>query len=954
MIYDIKEYLKKFLSSRLFLLSVVMILMFSILLGRIFTLQIINGESYQENFTLRIQKTLTVDAARGNIYDCEGRLLAYNELAYAVTIYDNSTYENNSQRNKILNAELAEIITVIEKNEGSIVNNFNIAYDAKTDTYEFKVSGTALNRFRADVFGHSSLDDMKYNKTFGFDEAEATAANVMDFLMHDKKSGYGLHTLSEKTDDPEDDNDYYSEELAYKIVVLRYAIQANRYTKYKSTKVAEDVNDRIVAYMNEHSDSLPGVEIMEETVRRYNYSDYFSSIIGYTGRISDSEYEELHAKDESYTTNDIIGKTGLEQFYESFLRGTNGEKEVYVDNVGRVSEIISNTDSIAGNDLYLSLDAELQKAVYELLEQEIAGIVYSNIRKGNIPINDVYFALINNNIIDFSHFFEADATETEANLGIKFLDRQNTALERVKNELYADTPIINNEMPEDLLDYFTCAFSLLKESGLLLSGEIDTSDEVYQDWRNGKLSPSEYLNYCISNQWIDIKLLEVDDKYADTNEIYNGICDYLEAGLASDKDFAKIVYRYMINDGLVNGREICILLFEQGVLDYDNEAYEKLTSGALNPYNFIIDKINCIDITPAQLALDPCTGSCVITDVNTGEIKALVSYPGFDNNKLANGVDAAYFASLNEDLSNPQYNYATQEKTAPGSTFKMVTSTAGLAENIITTSTEITCNGQFLEVDNKPKCWIYPNGTHGSISVSEALRDSCNVFYYTVGYNLSTRDTGTYSDAAGISYIQKYASIYGLNEKTGLEIEENKPEIADEFPVMAAIGQSNNNYTTVSLSRYVTAVATGKLYQYQLMSKITDSDGNILESYSPNSKDISQVLDINEWSAIRSGMRMVCENLEGFDEFEIMVAGKTGTAQQVETRPNHALFVGYAPYQNPEISIATRIAYGYTSHNAAAVSKNILSYYFKKRTLDDILSGNAEGANASADTSSTD
>ena len=173
-----------------------------------------------------------------------------------------------------------------------------------------------------------------------------------------------------------------------------------------------------------------------------------------------------------------------------------------------------------------------------------------------------------------------------------------------------------------------------------------------------------------------------------------------------------------------------------------------LQNGSISAYNFILDKIDNMDITPAQLALDPCTGSTVITDVNTGQIKALVSYPGYDNNKLANGVDAEYYQLLREDNSNPQWNYATQERTAPGSTFKMVSSTAGLAENIINTGTQIKCTGKFYEVDNQPACWIYPNGSHGLINVSQAIRDSCNVFYYTVGFELAKKNSGMYDDAS--------------------------------------------------------------------------------------------------------------------------------------------------------------------------------------------------------------
>ena len=159
-----------------------------------------------------------------------------------------------------------------------------------------------------------------------------------------------------------------------------------------------------------------------------------------------------------------------------------------------------------------------------------------------------------------------------------------------------------------------------------------------------------------------------------------------------------------------------------------------------------------------------------------------------------------------------------------------------------------------------------------------------------------------------------------MDKKTGLEIAESQSQIADEYPVMAAIGQSNNNITTSALSRYVTAVSSGKLYDYQLMNKIVDCDGNVLVNYEPSYEDISSTLSTDEWNSIRSGMNLVVKNSSAFRNFNINVAGKTGTAQQVSTRPNHALFVGYAPYEAPQISIATRIAYGYTSSNAAAVS----------------------------------
>lgn len=935
MISDIKQYIKNFFGSRLFVVSAVFILLFAVILGRVFSLQIIHGKTYRDNFAMKIQKTLSMDAARGNIYDCNGKLLAYNELAFSISITDSAKYSKKSVRNQTLNEELNEILEVLEENHEHLNNNFKISYqDGK---YRFNVSGNSLNRFRADVFGRASVEKLQYNEQFGFDELNATADQVMTYLRSSDVFGV---------------DESYSPKRAYEIVVIRYAMQSTFYTRYRSTTIAEDVSDKTVAYIKEHMDTLVGVEVEEDTIRRYNYSEYFSSIIGYTGKISDTEYEQLSAADKSYTSSDTIGKAGLEQFYESYLRGTNGEQKVYVDNLGRVSEVISSTNPSPGADLYISVDAELQKVVYLMLEEEIAGIVYSNIKKNNIPISDVYFALINNSVIDVRHFDAEDATDTERLVQQDYEQARDSILAELLRQLTTE-PVALNQMTEEILDDVTLIISMLKEDGILLAKSIDENDEVYQQWKNQKISPKEYLSYCIAQHWIDISLLEIDEKYADSEEIYEQLCSYILTHITDNLDFVKTVYEYMIKRNEIAPKDICLLLFEQGVLDYDDDTISRLREGTLTPYQFLLDAIDNIEITPAQLALDPCTGSCVITDVKTGEIKALVSYPGYDNNRLANGVDAEYFESLRMDKSNPWWNYATQECTAPGSTFKMVTATAGLAEHIISIADEIQCTGIYRDISNEPTCWIYP-GNHGQINVSEAIRDSCNVFFYTLGYKMAQKDTGTYNDSNGISYIQKYASLYGLDQKTGLEIEEYTPSIATKYPVMAAIGQSNNNYTTASLSRYVTAVTSGKLYSYQLMNKIVGEDGTVLKAYESDYKDISDTLSTEQWSAIHQGMRMVVENLDSFEGFDIPMAGKTGTAQQVETRPNHALFVGFAPYHNPEITIATRIAYGYSSHNAASVSRNIISYYYGKSTLEDILKLKASGVNGSSNNVVTD
>ena len=943
LVENIKELFRLLKKSRLAVAGILMVILFSILLWRMFYLQIISGEEYQNNYTLKIVKERTLNSTRGNIYDRNGKLLAYNELSYSITIEDNGTYSSTTEKNNALNAEIAQVITALEKNKDAIINEFKI--DLQADgSYAFNVTGTAWKRFLADVYGAISYDDLKYSQKLGYDTKNATADQVMAYLL----DSYGV-------------SKDYDAAMAHKIVIVRFAMAQNAYQKYIATTIAENVSEESVAYIKEHSDELQGVDAVSDTIRKYNDSEYFASIIGYTGKISEKEYETLSAADDSYTLNDVIGKGGIEQYMDSYLKGQKGYEKLYVDYMGKALEVIDRKEPTAGNDVYLSIDSELQSAVYHLLEQEIAGIVYSNIDNPTseipIPITDVYFALIDNNVIDLESFAQEDATENEREAARIFASRETV----VKNRLSADLANENAEqfqnLSEEDQDYFTYIINQLKGNGILIEERIDASDEIYQSWKTGEVSPYVYLNHAISKNWIDITQFTIEEKYSDSAEIYTALCQYILDEIATQKEFSKIIYEYLVKEGAISGRLLCLILFDQGVLPYNETEISGLQNGTINAVTFLKDKIKNLAITPAQLALDPCSGSCVVTDTKTGEILALVSYPGYDSNRLANTVDAEYFNSLQTDKSLPQYNYATQQGTAPGSTFKMVLATAGLAENYITLGEKIKDLGQYENISNKPKCWIFSRGgTHGDVNVAEAIRDSCNYYFYEVGYRLSTNNYQTnYNDALGISKIQKYAAMFGFDEKTGIEIEEAEPRIADEFPVMAAIGQSNNRYTTVQLSRYITAVANkGTVYRYTLLDHVADSGGNTIASFAPEVRNTIDVLDTGEWDAIHSGMRMVVENTSEFNGFPVAAAGKTGTAQQNLTRANHALFVGYAPYENPEIAIATRIAYGYTSHNAAELSKNVLAYYFKAEDAEELLSGQAEEVNSTSSSQFSD
>ncbi len=892
-----------------------------VLVGRLFVLQIVRGEDYQSNYDLLVEKVENIEATRGSIYDRNGVLLAYNELAFAVTIEDSGTYNSDSEKNEVLSEVLYEVITHLEKNGDEINNDFGIFINSK-GKYEFVDSGTALQRFRADIFGHAKISQLEYNQRLKLDEAKATPQQIMEYLT-DKRFGI-----------PQD----YPEKLRYEIAVIRYNMNKNYYQKYIGTTIASNVCDKTVAYIKENQNELTGVDVEEKSMRRYEDSEAFSSIIGYTGTISTDEYNELSAEDDTYTLTDTIGKAGIEQYMNKYLQGKKGQQTVYVDSVGNLIETTDRTEPVSGGNVYLSIDAKLQKYTYDLLEKELAGILLQKIVNTKerartakasditIPIYDVYYALIANNLIDIRHFTEPDATELEKSVQETFLSKKSGVITTLGEQLKSAESVIYKELPDEYQEYSTYVVRKLKDDNIISRDAIDNEDDMQKRWTSEEASVNEYLKWCIEQDYVDITAFTEAASYVDTQELYDNLVEYILSVVTEDMGFDKLVYEHAIDEDLISGSQLCAILFDQGVLESDPETRDALASGSRGAYDFLRSCIRTLTITPGQLALEPCSASCVMIDTTTGELLACVTYPGFDSNKLSNAKDSSYYVSLNMNLANPLYNNATQQRTAPGSTFKMCSSMAGLSERVITTETQIVDVGEFDKVSNHPKCWIYPSA-HGSLNVSEAIQHSCNYFFYEVGYRLA--GGGGYNDARGIKRLQKYAGLLGLDSKTGVEIEENTSKIATEYPVMAAIGQSDNNITTIALARYVTAIASsGTVYDLSLLDHVDNVKGKKIKSYGPKVKTNIGILNAGQWNAIHSGMRAVAEDLTSFNGFSVEVAGKTGTAE-VNNHPNHALFVGYAPYGSPKVALATRIAFGYTSHNAADISRHIFGVYFQ-------------------------
>ena len=729
----------------------------------------------------------------------------------------------------------------------------------------------------------------------------------------------------------------------------------------------------------ENLDTLQGVSIEEISMRRYTESKIFANVIGYTGQISVEEYDALSEKEkEEYGKNATVGKSGLEKELDTILRGENGDVKLYVNNVGKVIETVQGKEAHAGDDIYLTLDADLQIAAYKILEQELAGIILYNLRNVLtydrtavsdasdiiIPVGDVYNAFISNNILDMHHFSESDAKETEQEVSKIFNARKEKVIAQLTDILNNPKASAYKNMSKDKQAYLSYIVNdlLTTNTGVLMSDMIDPEDETYLAWRKKEtINIYKYLNYAISKNWIDTSKLTdfmpSGGNYSSSSEIYDALVLYITDKFESNSAFDKLVYRYMIRSGEITGRQICMMLYEQEILKFNQKQYNRLKSGSLPAYEFIRSKIKNLEITPGQLGLEPSTGSLVMTDSDTGEVLACVSYPGYDNNRLANTMDSEYYNKLVTDSARPFYNNATQEKTAPGSTYKPLISIAGISEKVIDTGSVIACFGEFERVEPHPKCWYYPNG-HGSLAVAGAIEHSCNCFFYEVGYrlSLSTDEDGdkVYSSKLGTDTIAKYASMFGLNETSGIEIPEADPQISDETSIPTAIGQGTNNYTTSQLARYITAVANkGTVYSQTLLDKVTEPDGTVIEDNEPEITNVIEDVSDTTWNSVHEGMRNVVRlhNIEIFrklNKSEINVSGKTGTAQQSKTHPDHGLFVGFAPSENPEVAFAIRIANGYSSARAAEVGRDVMLYYYDLEDQDTLITGKAAELSASS------
>ena len=328
----------KNINIRYYILIGIVIIVPIVLISRLVDLQLINGKEYRARSERRVIRTFENLAPRGDIYDRNGNALAKNEIIYVLNLY--RTKKSQDDVNKLL----LKIANVLIKNNDKYYNNFPVDFNTMTYT----ISGDQLKQWQEDY-------EIPY---------EATCEEAIESFSRKYK-------LQE-----------YDDLEKQTLIPMRYELANSGYTNYRATALAKGISLNSVHEFEEKKFEYTGVYISTETKRIYPYGNTLSHIIGYTGKISSAEYNQR--KDQEYTINSTIGKSGVESFFENELKGKNGKKQIEMDSDGIINSVTEIEESQKGNDIYLTIDIELQKKTEEVLKDIIWQIQ-------NGKINDLKF-----------------------------------------------------------------------------------------------------------------------------------------------------------------------------------------------------------------------------------------------------------------------------------------------------------------------------------------------------------------------------------------------------------------------------------------------------------------------------------------------------------------------------------------------------------------------------------
>ncbi len=873
------EYLKnslniigRFLSNRITVLILFMFICFSILVATLYELQIEDGEYYARNLRETTVKTLDIEAERGEIFDKYGLDLAKNDSSFTITMDPQVQLSNEELLDVIYN-----VVLLFERNEEQYIDELPIS---KTEPYTYTLNDNQILNWKTDMAFSSKYYDSDPQDTLIY------LGKRFDILDEDENG-----KIVSK----------YPEKYWRSILSIRVSHYTQRYRKYNSIDLAYNVKNETMTEIEEQPFLYKGVHSKVDVIRVYPEKEYVSHLLGYILKINKSEYETYSEQNEDYTTNDFVGKDGLEKYFELDLKGKNGTQTVELNNVGKITNVLSIEEPVKGTDIYTTIDSTLTEKTYKILEKYLTNLIIANMetvtsRDTKITAKDFYYSFAKSN-----------------NFMLEDIEKQPSTSHTKK--IYNITINHFNEM-------------------------ID-----------------EYNR--LSEKAKDILSLTEDDK-----EKLNTYSYYLDYDMDDQKNFSTMLSKSISNDE-IQEKDLLLSMVELGIITLDEQTIENIENNRFSSLTIIKEKLREGEITPQMTGLDPSSGAVIMVDVNSGDVISYVNYPSFDNNRLVNNFDNDYYYKISQlDPTTPLLNRTFIEGRAPGSTFKMLSGITALEESDMTPTTTIYDKTYFSKAGKPyPRCWS--SVSHGLVNIYKALEVSCNYYFFEALYRMGNSKDGnsedsinalnkymTYfglNDRTGVELTEiadfspEGTSIISGPEYKRAAMQRSYPDATestlawyDGDTISTAIGQGFNNYTPANMVKYIATLANGgNRYQLHFLDNKKDSNGSVIEEFEPVVETVVPMSD-ETYEAITGGMRNVIVGTSGtgktaYRNFPIEVAGKTGTAEENKARPDHSSFAAFAPYENPEVAIYVMLPFGnsYTlSSPASKLSREVLDEYF--------------------------
>lgn len=528
------------------------------------------------------------------------------------------------------------------------------------------------------------------------------------------------------------------------------------------------------------------------------------------------------------------------------------------------------------------------------------------------------------------------------------------ALGKRMNEIKLENPIQGGDV------FLTIDSRLQNKTAEIVKENL--KEAFYQKYQTGEIKITQILQSVINSNVISLEKIWKAEETQTQYQIKKLLLEknpFLDIKTEEEREEMKNSLISLILKNKITALQILQCFQEQGKITIDEKLEKQMQNGQRSVESVFIEKIMSDEIPIQELNLDPCTGSVVVLDVNTGEVLSLVSFPSYDNNQLVNQFNIEYYNKLLNNPNTPLINRPLMERKAPGSVLKMVMAVAGLETEVINENTNIYDYGIYKEA-GKPyaKCLVYSRYgiTHGATDVRKALEVSCNYFFYELAYRFGNAKEGTTLNS--IKVMGEYMQKFGLNKNSGIEIEETNPKVAtpeekafsienyyddakesqkrwmDGDSIRCAIGQSYNSFSAIHIAKYIATLANGGSRMKTSIIKGVRDKGESNFIMNPPVLEENLQLKSKTVQIVKEGMNLVTHGSQGtlrsyFRDFEISVAAKTGTAEEAGSRPSHSWFAGFAPSENPQIAVIVQIPFGESQYNPSIkIAKQVMIEYF--------------------------